>query len=339
MPLSAETKKRFEAAQTVVQPLIDCRFLSPHGSSYIDNHLGRSYEQGRYLDAFARIFLFKPPCSAVCQALDTLFISLNGNDEANKKALLIMESCLDDPQAMLCVSASCYIPLHGADDWFGTSYKGFFEKFRGRMAHALFEPATRQKVLNEGIFQSKNLHSLILQNGSPHHRRALYRLHRDILKLSKRGYFGVKIFVLTENIDQAHAELALVSKAKSSDVKYIGISKLCCYLCHRILNDWGVDHRGTHGILYLKGFNVPSFVADEEAKELLYGIHQHVKSDRVAAGFRFEQNQLIYKTESEGPVVSEDDGEDSESAIFQCRKFKTLKDLRTANRGTKEYFV
>lgn len=149
--------------------------------------------------------------------------------------------------------------------------------------------------------------------------KVLLRITQDVYKLHAIDYGGVKKITLLENPNKLHAELAVAEKLKdtSTAVQYIGISKLCCYLCNEILeNNLKIDHRGTHGTLYLNGFKLPSSLDKRYSEELIEKIDNYRKFHWKDANQRITDNRIIVESNrvSEAPDLSDD--EEIESQIL-----------------------
>lgn len=101
----------------------------------------------------------------------------------------------------------------------------------------------------------------------------------------------------------------MVSIVQSSEsIKYIGISKLSCFLCDEILNYQNIDHRGTHGELYLNGFQIPEFLDAILGQLLLDKAKQHMQQNWEATGVRVFNNERISKSSrSQAADVSDDE--------------------------------
>lgn len=106
-------------------------------------------------------------------------------------------------------------------------------------------------TLRADIFDKKTLEMLI-------------RPYQDIQKIiSFSNKMGIKLvtYEVVNNVEGAHAELAASSyyfdKCGESP-RYVGISKLSCYLCDELLTIENQPHRGGHGILYLKDYKLPN---------------------------------------------------------------------------------
>ncbi len=103
----------------------------------------------------------------------------------------------------------------------------------------------------------------------------LLRPYQDIIKIINFSHEQGKQFIeyeLINNTNGAHAELAASSfyfHKYQTKSKYLGISKLSCYLCDLILSKEDQGHRGTHGILYVKDYKLPSQYEEPTVKEFL----------------------------------------------------------------------
>ena len=64
--MSELSQLQFQVIQNTIQLLIDCRYMNPYASNHADNnHKDSLYQNGRYLDALARLMMFKETCFAV----------------------------------------------------------------------------------------------------------------------------------------------------------------------------------------------------------------------------------------------------------------------------------
>ncbi len=109
----------------------------------------------------------------------------------------------------------------------------------------------------------------------------------------------------------------------------MGVSKLCCFLCHKILSDRDVKHRGSHELLYLKSFNIPNSFDDEDAKMILELVRKHVSDDWINAGDRFLNNQLLRRSREDAEWSNDDENDDNAHILISeyyhtVRQFKDL---------------
>ena len=125
-----------------------------------------------------------------------------------------------------------------------------------------FKSDNESTQLRKEIFDKKTVEMLI-------------RPYQDIQKIIIFSQQTGKQFITWEVVDNpegAHAELAtssfyFIKHGEKPD--YVGVSKLSCYLCDQVLTLDNQVHRGTHSILYVKDYKLPSKYESSVVKEFL----------------------------------------------------------------------
>jgi hypothetical protein len=91
----------------------------------------------------------------------------------------------------------------------------------------------------------------------------------DVVKVQKLFSPHRLQHTVLDNLEKHHAELAILKYCQENKIDLknlgIGISKLTCFMCHKILEHYGIHHIGTHGLLYAESNKIlDSFFRDEE---------------------------------------------------------------------------
>lgn len=274
------------------------------------------YNEGRYLDAWARVLDIQAPSSAVKQVEETLYISFNKVEkDANNAVLNIIDYALNGN-----VNTLLFVALAFNKTVIAKSTKPF-KTFFSTSAGMLLE-ASKDKEVSPGVkikeVVKKQLDVLIdlLEgypiNEDPSFFSAMARINQDIVKLQNHNYGAVTKVVLLNNPEKLHAELVIAEIFKQN-TSYIGNSKLCCYLCDEILKDYGFAHRGTHGTLYLNGFNMPKSLEENTLNRLLQNIKDYFYPQMSMVLDNVYKNTLVDEIKgAQDAELSESESEEKE---------------------------
>ena len=334
--MSKELLKRFEVLQRTMSPLMDEGMMTSSISEREDRS-NTHYTDGRYLDAWARVLNIQAPCSAVVQVNQILYVSFNKVEKsANELALKNIEyGRIISPTVLLFVSFVFNRNVIDETKTQDSPYHKFFKQSLGKLLEAGKQATPLEAIrhvaesniqeffgIQQDIFKGDNwkLISVVL------------RINQDVIKLSKFHYRNVEIIALLDNPEKVHGELVVATKlALSGALPYIGISKLSCYLCHEALDYFHQEHRGTHGTLYLNGFNIPSIFDEEFIASCIEKIQLHRMRHWEEANQRITDNKhIITQKSSEEADLSDDEDIDQETLLInQFEGLHTLHDLKT----------
>lgn len=318
-------ERRFQLLQEVMSPLMDRDMMSSSLSERQEKN-DVNYSNGRYLDAWARIFDIQDPCSAVTEIEGILYISFNQVEKrANESALKIIQvAFVMDVQAALCT-----VLLFN---------KAFVEAMKTTgLVNSTFKPIIGQLIqaskksdiaIKETIENTTpnilKIQKEILNGKNTDQIKVLLRITQDVYKVYSKYNISEKVTLLM-NPDHLHAELIIAEKLKDYIISnpdsglnpYIGISKLSCHLCNEILNNLSIDHHGTHGTLYLNGFKLPKSLINEDYIEFIIKSVDKYRSDNwEQAGNCITENQRIAtKKLSENAALSDDEDIEKEISI------------------------
>ena len=273
-----------------------------------------SYKDKRYLDAWARILHIQGQCSAIFQDNEILYITFSPAVAKSSEEVYDIIQCGIDVniEAVLLTVLSFNRDIIHTLNRSTSSLANILETMPAKLVAA----KKKNKLLNffqdNAITISIEIKNTLKEMKDEKFTKGLKRLIQDIFKLNLIGYGGVKKIIYVENDEKLHAELALAEKLKTNKnaIQYIGVSKLCCYICDEILtNKWQIDHRGTHGTLYLNGFTLPPSLDIKYAEELLEKIDNHRKSGWLEADDRITNNEIIIyqHRHTEEPDLSDDE--------------------------------
>jgi len=296
---------KFNILSKVMSALIETDILSPYISTRNEkNPIDFPYAEGRHLDAWARILNIQAPCSAVIQTVDTLYVSFNKVEKVqNERALEFFNYAISTniPKYILCTALIFNI----------SSPSNFTKKFRGMATYA-----SKQNKITE--FLQSNADKIIDQ-AETDAVEMLHKLNRDIAKLFDNGHLNSNINIkILDNEYGMHAELVVGQylrnifmddqKEQAFTRNYIGISKLCCYICDQVLNYLAIDHRGTHGKLYLNKYCFPENLDLQCITQIISNIEAYRTKQWLDANARIaEHNLLFYEDRLPEAVYASDD--------------------------------
>lgn len=302
---------RFKAVEKVVSPIIDQDFISSISIKSEKNPNNFSYKDGRYLDAWARLLDIQKPCSAVSSFRDKLYISFNTTEKIQHQKIKIISFAIEDcitnkePLSMLCAILLFNVKSsHNNKDY-----------------QALIGKAFKIPNIKEWNDFYKTNGMIIVELVQKNSKEIYEDIKRDVDNLYKNDLLSCQVKIIN-NKEKLHAEIAVATYLKSEILEkkedvdlsykspiYIGISKLSCYICDKILHSWKVDHRGTHGKLYMNNYVFPKESSNEFIQNIIDEINKYLRLNWEDVGNRvFNYDRIYYENrESENATCSEDE--------------------------------
>jgi hypothetical protein len=231
-------KDQFENFSKQLQFFLDKYSLPDVVGVYLDRVKSLDYKKFRIQDALARMLNLddKNACTAISLDLDkeTLYIAYNTGftHQNQKKNITTAINFLSDYAQLFG-----YVIINNADT---KKLVSDLAKTAKQNDDTLLQDFIR--VINEK--KHAQIYNSYLEL-TPNYQHLFFCQLQDSLKTY---HFLQSVKINPEFVDnkKAHAELAIADKK----IDYIGISKLCCYLCDIVLTELNIDHRGTHGVLY-----------------------------------------------------------------------------------------
>lgn len=329
--------KRFEILQKAVSPLLDEEVIPSVLCERKENLL--DYKSIRYLDAWARVLNIQDPCTAVTQINGTIYVSYNKVEKvANNNALNLIQCSLSDKEAFLCAALLFNRPLINELSHYNT---GLAEQLSKKIDQVRGKSLTKKSIIVEDINSIFNLQEQIFVNYDPKNKKlieVLLGINQDVSKILHYKNINVN-FQLVENSKGMHAELAVLTWIKESEywdqwfsqLNYIGISKLSCYLCDEVLKELYIGHRGTFGKLYLNKWVFPdnSLYNESQKEKLINKIDKHRKKYWKDAGEHITNNtHIIDKLPPEEAELSDSENDQNIILVKYINGAETLGEIK-----------
>ncbi|XP_047137364.1 uncharacterized protein LOC136096617 [Hydra vulgaris] len=243
------------------------------------------YENSRFFDALARILNVQGDCTSIFISNNCLNVSFNANaNKTPKKLVKYFVKLIKLYKSNGVEKSPIFVLALHMSKLFNKTYKAFIEELKINNSSEnpllLFEKLNNFLQKLDSINDKQNFTNFLnqIQNyGNPYDMfcqiedsscseslrikyysliNCWYRITQDVEKVLyvfKNDINKVKkIGQICENPKNYHAEIALVTQfiCSKKRIKYVGVSKLCCNLCHTTLDLLEIKHLGTHNRLH-----------------------------------------------------------------------------------------